>query len=76
MQTTAVIRNFILALVRYPNIQDAARKEIDRVIGRERVPTLADRASLPYIRALCCEALRWRLVPLLGDDLVIFPRNV
>ncbi|KAM6490499.1 Cytochrome P450 [Amanita muscaria] len=51
---------FTLAMVLYPAVQKKAQEEIDRVVGSSRLPTLADRASLPYVDALYREVLRWR----------------
>ena len=42
----------------HPDAQRRAQEEIDRVVGRERLPTFEDRASLPYIEALWRETLR------------------
>ena len=42
----------------YPEAQRAAHAELDRVIGRERLPEFEDRESLPYINALLKEVLR------------------
>ncbi|KAF7984180.1 hypothetical protein HWV62_16866 [Athelia sp. TMB] len=33
--------------------------EIDAAVGRERLPSFADRASLPYIECVMSECLRW-----------------
>ena len=44
----------------YPEVQRKAQAEIDRVIGNDRLPTLADRANLPYVDAVAKEVLRWR----------------
>ncbi|KAH8806862.1 cytochrome P450 [Flagelloscypha sp. PMI_526] len=35
---------------------------IDRVIGRDRLVNLSDRANLPYVAAVVTEALRWNSV--------------
>lgn len=43
-----------------PHVQRKAQTEIDRVIGSKRLPTLADRASLPYIEAIYREVMRFR----------------
>jgi len=43
----------------YPDAQSKAFEEIDRVIGHDRLPTLADLENLPYIEALWKETLRW-----------------
>ena len=34
----------------YPEVQKKAQEELDRVIGRDRLPELDDRDSLPYIQ--------------------------
>ncbi|EEB95360.1 hypothetical protein MPER_05681 [Moniliophthora perniciosa FA553] len=38
-----------------------AQSEYDSVIGGSRLPTIEDRASMPYIDACVKEALRWRV---------------
>jgi hypothetical protein len=43
----------------YPEAQAKAYEEIDRVIGQDRLPTLADLENLPYIEALLKETFRW-----------------
>ena len=49
-----------------PTVQAAAQEEIERVIGTDRLPTYADRASLPYIEAVYKEVLRWQPVAPIG----------
>lgn len=46
-------------MLQYPDVQLKAREELDRVIEDLRLPTLADRSSLPYINAIWKETLRW-----------------
>jgi cytochrome P450 len=55
-----------MALVLCPEVQCRARAEIDAIIGRERLPEHSDKASLPYIDAICREVLRWHTVTPLG----------
>ena len=43
----------------YPKAQMAAHAEIDRVIGRNRLPEIGDRDSLPYVSAIVKEVLRY-----------------
>jgi len=43
----------------HPEAQAAGQSEIDRVIGNRRMPTMADRPSLPYIEAIVKEVFRW-----------------
>lgn len=52
----------------YPEAQKKAQAEIDAVVGRNRLPTLADRASLPYVEALVKEVFRWQPVGPLGKS--------
>ncbi len=46
-------------MVLYPDVQRKAQAELDRVVGRDRLPNFNDRESLPYIEAVIKEALRW-----------------
>lgn len=41
-----------------PKVAEKVHDEIDRVIGRDRIPSLADRESLPYFDAALQESLR------------------
>jgi cytochrome P450 len=54
-------------MTNYPEVQRRAQKEIDRVIGNNRFPTLSDRGKLPYISALLNEVYRWRPVVSTGS---------
>ena len=42
----------------YPDIQRKAQNEVDRVVGRDRLPDFSDEPSLPYVTALVKEVLR------------------
>ncbi|KAI6017138.1 cytochrome P450 [Pisolithus marmoratus] len=53
---------FFLAMTLYPEVQKKAQAEIDAVTGSERLPTFADRGSMPYIEALVKEVFRWHAV--------------
>ncbi|KAJ7215354.1 cytochrome P450 [Mycena pura] len=59
--TASQLEGFFLAMTLYPAVQAAAQAEIDAVVGRGRLPGLADRAQLPYVDALCKEVLRWHV---------------
>ena len=43
----------------HPEVQSKAFEEINRVIGQDRLPSLADMENLPYMEALWKETLRW-----------------
>jgi cytochrome P450 len=64
--TSSILMVFTLAMVLYPDVQKRAQAEIDSVIGRDRLPTFEDRASLPYIDAVLRETFRWQPVTPLG----------
>lgn len=49
----------------YPEVQNRARADIDRVVSN-RLPTFEDYDSLPYIKAIIKEILRWGPVAPLG----------
>jgi cytochrome P450 len=51
--------SFIYLMAVNPDIQCIAQREIDCVIGENRLPTFDDRASLPYIEAIYRELLRF-----------------
>lgn len=60
--TVSAIYSFFLAMTLSPDIQKKAQVEIDAVVGPDRLPSFADRTSLPYIEAICKEILRWNVV--------------
>ena len=69
VQTAFTMFWFMLGMIAYPEVQKKCQEELDRVIGRSRMPTLADRDSLPYICATLRETIRWRPVTPLGEPL-------
>jgi cytochrome P450 len=64
--TASTLCSFVLAIITHPKVLSAAHAELDAVVGTDRFPTFSDESSLPYIRAVCKEALRWRPVAVLG----------
>ncbi|KAI1333204.1 cytochrome P450 [Xylariaceae sp. FL0255] len=50
---------FLMAMMLHPEWQKKAQDEIDRVCG-DRMPTTADMADMPTVRACLKETLRWR----------------
>lgn len=63
---TATINNFFLAMILYPDAQAKIRKEIDSIIGTDRLPEFEDESDLPYLSAALKELIRWRPVSNLG----------
>lgn len=59
---------FFLAMVLNPDVQRRAQKELDEVVGRDRLPSISDKASgqLKYIEAVVKETLRWNSVAPMG----------
>ncbi|KAG8750185.1 hypothetical protein FRC12_013028 [Ceratobasidium sp. 428] len=51
---------FALAMVMFPEAQAKAQKEIDSVIGTDRLPNISDQHDLVYVRNLVQEVLRWQ----------------
>ena len=55
---------FILYMLLNQDVQRKIHEELDRVVGRDRLPRWQDAKNLPYLQATLCEVLRHsRLVP-------------
>ena len=50
---------FIFAMITNPGAMKKAQEELDRVVGKDRLPDFSDRGNLPYIDAVIKEVLRW-----------------
>ncbi|KAI9450879.1 cytochrome P450 [Lactarius psammicola] len=59
LKTSITLHWWLLAMLAFPDAQVRAHAELDQVVGRTRAPTFADLPSLPYIRAMVKEVLRW-----------------
>ncbi|KAF2808266.1 O-methylsterigmatocystin oxidoreductase [Mytilinidion resinicola] len=57
--TVITLTVFTLAMLKFEHVQRKAQEEIDRVVGRDRLPNFEDREKLPYVNALAKEATRW-----------------
>ncbi|KAL7929529.1 cytochrome P450 [Trichoderma chlorosporum] len=64
--TVSTIMAFILAIILFPQVQQKAQEEIDRVVGSGRLPGYEDRKNLPYVSAVAKEALRYYSVVPIG----------
>ncbi|PPQ91909.1 hypothetical protein CVT25_001185, partial [Psilocybe cyanescens] len=60
VQTISATGTFLYTMAVNPDVQKKAQSEIDRVIGSNRLPTVEDRKSLPYIEAIYREVMRLR----------------
>ena len=60
--TAAAMMSFLLSMCHYPDWMKKMQQEIDRVVGEERMPIFNDIPSLPTVRAVTKEVLRWRPV--------------
>ncbi|KAK4508173.1 hypothetical protein PRZ48_001911 [Zasmidium cellare] len=57
--TATTLQHFVKAAVLYPDVMREAQREIDSVVGRDRLPNWEDRSSLLYIAAMITETHRW-----------------
>uniref|UniRef100_A0A8C8TD51 Cytochrome P450 2J3-like n=1 Tax=Peromyscus maniculatus bairdii TaxID=230844 RepID=A0A8C8TD51_PERMB len=63
--TSTTLRWALLYMALNPEVQEKVQAEIDRVIGQEKQPSLADRDSMPYTNAVVHEVLRMgNIIPL------------
>lgn len=53
--TKNYMQNFVRIMVNQPEEQEKAQEEIDRVVGRDRMPTADDIPHLPYVQAIVRE---------------------
>ncbi|KAJ5133076.1 hypothetical protein N7448_001895 [Penicillium atrosanguineum] len=64
--TASIFLSFAVAMINFPEVQKKAQEEIDRVIGPNTLPTMADEPSLQYIRGVVKESLRFLPSSILG----------
>ncbi|KAJ4481983.1 cytochrome P450 [Lentinula aciculospora] len=60
--TVTTLRTFFLVMMKYPEYQIKAQRELDHVVGSDRLPNFGDRDSLPYVQAIVYEIIRWQPV--------------
>ena len=53
---------FLLLMANRPDIQAKIHEELDRVIGRDALPTVEDRTRLPYFFGCLAESMRFRTI--------------
>ncbi|KAF8596887.1 cytochrome P450 [Ceratobasidium sp. AG-I] len=70
--TASTLMSFFLAMLLFPEVKANAQKEIDKVIGFDRLPSLEDQERLPYVSRVVQEVLRWLPVTPLAVPHVCF----
>lgn len=69
------LRTFLLAMMCFPEAQRAAQEELDRVLGGKRLPDyqdVDDPHTLPYVRGIILECLRYDLPFRLKSETCLF----
>jgi cytochrome P450 len=56
------MQSIILNTLLFPEWQERMQKELDEFVGDQRLPSFEDSGSLPIIRAVIKESMRWRPV--------------
>lgn len=76
-QTDVVLQTFFLVIGIHPEVQKKAQEELDKVVGKDNLPSIRNQKDLPYVNAICKEILRWHPVApfgmphrLMQDDVV------
>ncbi|KAG9312746.1 cytochrome P450 [Chiua virens] len=57
--TRSALLTFVYVMMNHPEVQRRAQADIDRVVGRKRLPSFDDREALPYVDAVLRETMRW-----------------
>ena len=64
--TVSTVRQFLFICCRCTEAVKTAQRELDSVIGLNRLPTMDDLGDLPYVSAFIKEVLRWRPLTPIG----------
>lgn len=64
--TVSALRHFLYICCRYPGAVETAQRELDNVVGLDRLPTMDDLENLSHVSAFIKEVLRWRPLTPIG----------
>ncbi|KAK2609856.1 hypothetical protein N8I77_003333 [Diaporthe amygdali] len=64
--TTQTLEMIVMAALANPEKIRIAQEELDRVVGRARLPSSEDEGDLPYVCAVIQEVMRWRPIIIAG----------
>ncbi|KAK3191175.1 hypothetical protein K4F52_002761 [Lecanicillium sp. MT-2017a] len=64
--TWSTIIVFVLNMILHPDVQRRAQRDLDEVVGRDRLPSFEDRPKLRYLEYIMQETLRWCPVSPIG----------
>ncbi|KAG8444187.1 hypothetical protein GDO86_009391 [Hymenochirus boettgeri] len=56
---STAIQWILFILIRYPEIQSKLQDELDKVIGKDRLPCIEDQPNLPFLMAFLYECMRF-----------------
>ncbi len=55
-------------MINYPEVQQKAQEELDKVVGKNNLPSLNDKDDLHYMQAITYEVMRHsNIAPLAGN---------
>lgn len=56
---STIMQWMLLLLVKYPALQTKLQEQIDKVVGRDRLPSMEDKSNLAYLDAFIYETMRY-----------------
>ncbi|XP_060127784.1 cytochrome P450 2C55-like [Zootoca vivipara] len=59
LSTSEFLTHALLVMARLPHIQEKVQREIDEVVGANRIPGMEDRVGMPYTNAVLHEIQRY-----------------
>ena len=59
LTTWIALKGFVLLMVHHEDIQTRLSRLVDQVVGRDRQPSISDRANLDLMEATILEVLRY-----------------